>query len=186
MVGQTRKLDQGFNLEAAVDPKIKPIDFGMQRPWRIALRLVDLQMQMIFEKLEYKNSDNSFVMQYYVPLYTEAMKDDRFETLMYFIFSSVEQPYIEKYVKRNKKKIEELVSWFAPYLNDIRATQELISAKRKEIKERLVFDNGLAWGKGKMEGEGKTEVLSGPWEFYYPNGALKSKGIFNQNSTTTN
>lgn len=49
MVGETRKLDQGFNLETAVDPQIKPIDYGMQRPWRIALRLVDMQMQMIFD-----------------------------------------------------------------------------------------------------------------------------------------
>ena len=138
------------------------------------------QLQMIFEKLEYKSSDNSFVMQYYIPLYTEALKDERFEPMMYFIFSSIEQPYIEKYVKRNKKKIEDLVTWFAPYLNSIRATQELISAKRKDIKERIVFDDGLPWGKGVMEGEGKSQVLTGTWEFYYPNGALKSKGIFNE------
>jgi hypothetical protein len=49
MAGETRKLDQGFNLQAAVDPQIKPIDFGMRRPWRIAMRLLDLQMQMVFD-----------------------------------------------------------------------------------------------------------------------------------------
>jgi FHA domain len=49
MAGETRKLDQGFDLQAAVDPQIKPIDFGMRRPWRIAMRLLDLQMQMVFD-----------------------------------------------------------------------------------------------------------------------------------------
>ena len=175
------KPEKGSNFDEIQEILLSKI--ALEKQYKLKVDLEDpivRQMQMIFEKLEYKSDDKSFVMQYYIPLYVEALKDDRFEPLMYFIFSSVEQPYIEKYVKRNSKKIEELVSWFAPYLNSIRATQELTSVKRKEIKERIVFDDGLPWGKGKMEGEGKSQVLTGFWEFYYANGAIKSKGIFNQ------
>jgi hypothetical protein len=49
MAGKTRKLNQGqIPAEMAV-PEIKAIDLGMPRPWRISLRLVQLQMQMIFD-----------------------------------------------------------------------------------------------------------------------------------------
>ena len=49
MSGQTRKLDQDHSMAPAIDPEIKPIDLGMPRPWRIALRLVEFQMQLVFD-----------------------------------------------------------------------------------------------------------------------------------------
>jgi FHA domain len=48
MAGETRKLDHKSITETAV-PEIKAIDLGMRRPWRIALRLVQLQMEVIFD-----------------------------------------------------------------------------------------------------------------------------------------
>jgi pSer/pThr/pTyr-binding forkhead associated (FHA) protein len=49
MSGKTRKLDKSSALEVVADPQIKTIDFGMPRPWRIALRLAHLQMQLVFD-----------------------------------------------------------------------------------------------------------------------------------------
>jgi hypothetical protein len=50
MAGETRKFDQDSNLQQlTADPEIKPIDLGMPRPWRIAIRLVEFKMQMIFD-----------------------------------------------------------------------------------------------------------------------------------------
>lgn len=49
MAGETRKLGYDMNVQLAGVPEIKPIDLGMPRPWRIALRLVDFQLQMIFD-----------------------------------------------------------------------------------------------------------------------------------------
>ncbi len=137
------------------------------------------QLQMIFEKLKFSPTDNSFWMQFYVPLFETVLKEDQFEPLMYFLFSNVDLPYIQKYVKRNKKKMDDVIGWYAPYINDIRATQELIVSKRKAISERILYSEGLPWGKGKVTGEGKNQVLTGPWEFYYSNGQLKSKGLLN-------
>lgn len=49
MAGETRKLDQKDSVADTAVPEIRAIDFGMPRPWRIALRLVQLQMEMIFD-----------------------------------------------------------------------------------------------------------------------------------------
>jgi hypothetical protein len=50
MAGETRRLDyKGEEVGIAAEPTIKAIDLGRPRPWRIALRLMHLQMQMILD-----------------------------------------------------------------------------------------------------------------------------------------
>ena len=49
MSGKTRKLDFSKDIAAVATPELKTIDMGMPRPWRIALNLVEYQMQMIFD-----------------------------------------------------------------------------------------------------------------------------------------
>jgi hypothetical protein len=49
MAGETRKLGPELDLTETADPEIKAIDLGMPRPWRISLRIIQLQMQMIFD-----------------------------------------------------------------------------------------------------------------------------------------
>ncbi len=49
VVGNTRKLVQDDDTKEAGSPQIKAIDLGMPRPWRISLRLVQLQIQVVFD-----------------------------------------------------------------------------------------------------------------------------------------
>lgn len=49
MAGETRKLNQMEPAKASAVPKDTVIDKGMPRPWRIALTLVQYQMQWIFD-----------------------------------------------------------------------------------------------------------------------------------------
>jgi pSer/pThr/pTyr-binding forkhead associated (FHA) protein len=50
VAGNTRKLVQDDdNAKDAGPPTIKSIDLGMPRPWRISLRLVQLQIQVVFD-----------------------------------------------------------------------------------------------------------------------------------------
>jgi hypothetical protein len=49
MAGETRRLGFDSSVVVAAEPTIKPIDLGMPPPWRIALKLAHLQMQMIFD-----------------------------------------------------------------------------------------------------------------------------------------
>lgn len=49
MAGETRKFDAKPNASATAVPELRAIDLGMPRPWRISLRLVQLQMELIFD-----------------------------------------------------------------------------------------------------------------------------------------
>ena len=49
MAGETRKLGPDIDLKDTAVPEIKAIDLGMPRPWRISLRIIHLQTQMIFD-----------------------------------------------------------------------------------------------------------------------------------------
>jgi hypothetical protein len=49
MAGKTKKLEQSQTPAEVAVPELKAIDLGMPRPWRIALKLVQFQMQMIFD-----------------------------------------------------------------------------------------------------------------------------------------
>jgi antitoxin component YwqK of YwqJK toxin-antitoxin module/tetratricopeptide (TPR) repeat protein len=138
------------------------------------------QLQVIFEKLEYAESDKGFWMQYYVPMYTRILKNNQYEPFIFYIFSSLKVPEIEHYVKKNNKMLESMEGSFITYLSDIRATETLSVAERKNVTAKFQFGNGAAWGKGKVEGEGDKAMLTGAWEFYFDNGRLKSKGSFNQ------
>lgn len=47
--GSTRILSQDDENTGVADPKIKPIDIAMPRPWRIALWIMHLQLQLVFD-----------------------------------------------------------------------------------------------------------------------------------------
>lgn len=47
--GSTRILSQDDESAGVADPKIKPLDIAMPRPWRIALWIMHLQLQLVFD-----------------------------------------------------------------------------------------------------------------------------------------
>ena len=47
--GTTRKLNASDEVTETAIPEIKPIDMGMPRPWRIALRVIHMQLQLVFD-----------------------------------------------------------------------------------------------------------------------------------------
>lgn len=49
MAGETRRLDRSMGAVAAAEPTLRPIDLGMPRPWRVALKLVESGIQLIFD-----------------------------------------------------------------------------------------------------------------------------------------
>jgi antitoxin component YwqK of YwqJK toxin-antitoxin module/Tfp pilus assembly protein PilF len=137
------------------------------------------QIQAMFEKLEFKDDDNDFWIQYYLPFYKKIFNEGEFEPFIYDIFSNVKLPAIEAYNKKNKKTLEAFTNDAADYFNNIRATRVLMKKDRDTLNCRYYYENGLLFGKGKLVNSGKT--LNGYWEFYYPQGNIKSRGIFNAN-----
>jgi uncharacterized protein len=135
------------------------------------------QIQAVFEKLSYNQSDNDFWIQYYLPYFKRVYTDHKFDQFIHEIFSNVNIPVIQDYNKKNKKELQVFVGDMAEYLNTIRATRQLNYAMRDTITNRYYYENGKLVAKGVLLNKGKT--LTGPWEFYYSWGNIKSRGDYN-------
>ena len=137
------------------------------------------QLQVMMEKLEYKAGDKGFWMQYYVPFFKSAWKDDQFEPMIFHTFSSVDSKKIKEYNQKEKKKVEAFSETFATYLSAIRESNKLVESERSTATERFYIKNYEVYGKGAFARNAKEEiVLSGPWEFYYSGGRVRSRGTF--------
>ncbi|MEP7107963.1 MAG: tetratricopeptide repeat protein [Ferruginibacter sp.] len=137
------------------------------------------QLQVVMEKLEYNASDKGFWMQYYVPLFKDLWNSNQFEPLVFYMFSELDIKKIKEYTKKEKKKIEAFSNLTTGYLNEIRESHELLAGKRASAQTRYYIKNYLVTGKGAYGKNSKNEeVVTGPWEFYYDNGSLKSTGNF--------
>ena len=138
---------------------------------------ISRQIQAVFEKLEYRDDDNDFYSQYYLPYFKQTYSGGKFELFINHIFSSVNIPVIQEYNKKNKKELDAFINEAAQYFDQIRQTREISYKKRDTISSRYYFENGELMGKGVLLNKGKT--LVGNWFFYYPSGNIKGKGTYN-------
>jgi len=138
---------------------------------------ISRQMQAIFEKLEYSDTNNDFYIQYYFPYYKKVFSEGKFELFVNHAFSNVNVVQVQDYNKKYKKELDNFVNGAGSYFDLIRATRELNYKKRDLINDRYYFEDGKLIGKGMLTNNGKT--LTGHWEFYYPSGNLKGIGEYN-------
>lgn len=161
---------------------------ALEKQYKIKADLEDpvvRQLQVIFEKLTYNASDKDFWMQYYEPIYEQLFKSNQFEPLVNYLFRSLDIKEIQSYVKRNGKKIDAFIPQVTEYFNAIRLTQKLNVAERSSAPIHYLYTNNNLVGKGKVVGEGDSAKLVGPWEFYYDNGLVKSKGLLTDKQQKT-
>jgi antitoxin component YwqK of YwqJK toxin-antitoxin module/Tfp pilus assembly protein PilF len=151
-------LDKGYKLRAQVDDPI--------------IR----QIQVVFEKLEYKRTDPDFWMQFYVPFYKKIYEEGHFESFINWSFENVNVQSIKDYNKKNKKAIEIFTEEIVNYYNLIRSTRELTFDKRELITNRYFYTEGKLIAKGVLTDDGKN---NGSWVFFYPPGNIKASGNYN-------
>lgn len=152
---------------------------ALDKNYKIIIDLDDnisRQMQVMFEKLVFDESDPDYYMQYYVPLFKKIFADKKFEYFVNYIFSGVELPAIQNFNKKRKKDIDALKSDLVEYFNLLRATRELQYAKRNSNGPSYHFSEGKLYGKGIIKGK---DILAGPWTFYYAFGNKMAEGQFN-------
>jgi uncharacterized protein len=138
------------------------------------------QIQVVDEKLAYKQNDKGFAMQYYVPMYAKLFKEEEFEPMVFSMFSGASIKSVDSWVKKNKKSIESFAEKAVAYLNDIKNTRVLYEPERKNATIKYFYENGKYLGKGEYNYVNKKLMLTGPWEFFHnSNGLLKAKGNFN-------
>ncbi|MEO5890287.1 MAG: tetratricopeptide repeat protein [Ferruginibacter sp.] len=144
------------------------------------------QLQVVIEKMEYNANDKGFWMQYYVPLFKSLWDKGHFEPLIFNMFSELDNKKIKEYTKKEKKKIEAFSTVATTYLNEIRESHELLFGKRADAPTKFYIKNYLVNGKGGYGKNAKNEVtVAGPWEFYFENGRVRSKGIFDNEGMRT-
>jgi antitoxin component YwqK of YwqJK toxin-antitoxin module/Tfp pilus assembly protein PilF len=175
-----RRTDPGENYRLQEEIVFSKI--ALDKQYKPLLKLDDpisRQIQLLFEKLEYAETDTSFWMQYYVPYFRQVFTNGRFELFINHIFSGVNIASIQEYNKKNKKEKTALIRDAAIYFNLIHETRELVFTKRESAGIRYLYEDGELQGRGYYNSSRK--VLSGPWEFYYPAGNRKATGRFNDN-----
>jgi uncharacterized protein len=137
------------------------------------------QIQVVNEQLQYSAADKSFAMQVYVPLYESIFKLNQFEPMIFSIFSGLEIEAVNNWLKKNKKVIGAFADSASNYLGLLRSTRELDKNKRSTANVHYLFEDGEFVGKGNLANRAQS-LYTGTWEFYYVNGAIKSKGHFNE------
>jgi len=136
------------------------------------------QLQAVFEKLEYSDTDSDFWIQYYLPYYKQVFNNSgQFDLFIYHIFSNVNVPLVQDFVKKNKKPLEAFEKDAAAYFNQLRATRQLYFKKRDTVKETYLYDQGRLTGKGVLTNNGKTPT--GHWLVFFPAGNLQAMGDYN-------
>jgi uncharacterized protein len=138
------------------------------------------QIQVVFEKLEYKESDSDFWMQFYVPFYKKVFTEGHFESFINWSFENVNVQAIRDYNKKNKKTVENLTEEIVNYYNLVRSTRELTYNKRDLITDRYYYSDGNLLGKGVLTTDGKN---MGSWKYFYPPGNIKATGGYNTAGT---
>ena len=137
---------------------------------------ISRQIQVIFEKMQYQETDNDFWMQYYIPWLKSVYTSNRFEVFINRIFLDVKIPIIQDYAKKHKKQLDDLTSDLVDYLDGIITTRELNYIKRQADSMMWSRSNGQLTGYGLFDRKGEKRL--GPWNFYYGPGNLKGKGSY--------
>ncbi|HTB25798.1 MAG TPA: tetratricopeptide repeat protein [Puia sp.] len=177
---KTKRKEDGDENYAAIE-EILISKIALDKDYKLKVPIDDAiirQIQVVFEKLEFKEDDPDFWMQYYAPYYKKIFNDGQFEPFIFWTFENVQLKDIQDYNKKNKKTIELFTTHTADYFNEIRATRLITYNKRAEQRSRYLYLDGSLAGLGELTPDGKTYL--GSWTFYYPKGNIKSTGQFNE------
>jgi len=172
--GSYQSLEQILQSKIALDKNYKPLltlDDAISR-----------QIQVLFEKMEYEPADSDFYMQYYIPWFKNAFIGNKFEPFINRMFSGVDVPVIQEYVKKHKKEVEAISDQASTYLHVIRTSQQLNYSKRNPDSVGWTV-NSDGYTAHSVAGQGyydtKAEKLHGRWVLVYPAGNLRGYGNFN-------
>lgn len=162
-------LEQIIQSKIALDKNYKPL-LTLDDP-------ISRQIQVLFEKMEYQPADTDFYMQYYIPWFKAAFTNNEFEPFINRLFSGVNVPVIQDYVKKHKKEVDAIRDQSSDYLHLVRTTQELIYTKRDPDTVGWLVDNEGIAGHGIYDTKG--DKLIGPWVLVFPAGNIKGSGTYN-------
>ncbi len=141
------------------------------------------QLQAFLEKLEYDENSQDFWMKKYVAFYQKIWKSGTFEDNTYYWLASVDERAKKKYEKddANIKKIKasastefQKIGRFKKFTINGKESLYRVGFHENDIIQSIVTDY-----------DEEKEIIRGYAEFYHANGALASRGIYDQSGSRT-
>jgi len=139
------------------------------------------QLQVMCEKLEYDPENKDFMMRTYVPFYKSMLNEGHYPTYAYCIFVTVGSKKVQKWLKKNKAKINDYIEWANSKLSDIRDDKEVTIDGKVEHMSFWYYNNNALQAIGNVDDlTKKDQEQIGYWQYFNPtNGAISSKAHFN-------
>ncbi len=133
-------------------------------------------LQIISEKLEFKNDDNDIWMQIYVPFYISMRKQGYFQPFVYYLFNCINKDVVTEQIKANKAAIEKMIAWVSEYFaSGIPNGSSTTGIKKLQTR---FFGNGHIKNIGYYDP--KLKLFTGYYKSYSIFGLPKSEGNFNE------
>ena len=156
-------------------------------------------LQLLIEKHSEVVSSNGFFSKYYFPLYEDILNEGKFDIFTIHILSGINNPQMQKLVKKNSKKLNEFHRWLNERIYRLKSERhewmgsdtlytfvydengvmrEIYVAEKdktplKPLTGYSTFSNITV--KGQLDENGEK---TGTWYWYYPDGSLKEDIIF--------
>lgn len=136
------------------------------------------QMQIIVENLPSSLSDKDDVLSnFYTNLYREIQKNGHFVGSQLYTVSDLDlKPELASEIKKNAKKIEAFKSFFGTYLNDYWQKSVKVLPNNEKVVGKIIHSFRTIEGFGEIN---SASEKTGPWKFYDDDfGYLLSTGVF--------
>ncbi len=138
------------------------------------------QMQALLEKTDYRKEDGGFWMQYYVPYFKASFASGQFNLMVHELFSGLKIKSIDEWNKHHESEVKAFMENAVHYFNKIQETEMLPLEARDTVTIKHLIEDGTYEGRGNWVINGKKRLLTGYWNFYFSNGSLRSRGLFDE------
>jgi len=166
------EIDLMINSQIALNKKYK-IDN------KIKVALVK-QNHLLMEQLKDYEGNDGFFQNKYVPFYNWVSENDHFDNFTYTVCFSTTA---DKYSKIIKSKIKDIQSFYSLSNQQIGIcfgeNEMLFNGKKQKVF--CYYDSQKLLGMGKKN----KDQMVGYWEVFYNNGAVQSKGVFDDEGEKT-
>ena len=144
------------------------------------------QLQVMCEKLPDEQVTDNFWMINYAPYFRNLLDSDFLPFHTYYVFNSLNNEKINKWLNKNKSKRSDFISWAESQLNLSKTNKAISINGNIQPVSYWFYDSGNleAIGSSKLNNSGEKKFI-GSWIFYHSTGNIKALGAYNNNGERT-
>lgn len=134
------------------------------------------QAELLINKLKHTKGTDDFWMDFYVPFFEDAAKENLTTAFVNFILSSSKNEGVNDWLTKNTGKKDEWIAIANKYFDPYNEYQKRTILGKTKVFEHWFYDNGTI----SAIGDSKGEIYVGPWVYLHENGAVRATGEFNE------